>query len=342
LSATGYTTLVDNEGYGDEYTEKTMYLTRIETVVEGGAGVYYPPSHRVEFQVQSWQGMPISDVIVTAQGYEITHPQSWLEKIFGYQNGTDIYSEPMNGTTDSAGAISFLMVETIKYKMTFTKGSTVNETIYLFPKEDHYKIIIGDAKWVQTDSMWDVVNYSILVCDIPGNDTHSYINFSYVDANTATTEIYYFINQTNGTMSFNIYNHTYTGGDSANIANSYIVKRGEVYLIGFVGQNDDYGEIKYSMVIRIFEKAKRLLEFEGAPDYIYTYISVGSLMLVAAFFGMVTVPEGGIVICLEGWILWFIGWFLFGNPLAPLYLTTATVFAVLIIYTAKGHSKGVS
>jgi hypothetical protein len=321
----------------DQTKEVIVYLTPI-TETE----YFLPQKNLVEFRVQTWRGVPISNVNVTVQGYEITHPQNWLEKLFGYENATEIYSEQMNGTTDSGGSISFLMIATIKYEMVFTKGSEVNETLYIFPKEDHYKIVVGGASWVETESMWDVVNYSILVNEIPGNDTHSYINFSYIDVNSATTEIYYFINQTNGTTSFNIYNHTYTGGDCANVFNSQEVKRGEAYLIGFVGQNDDYGEIKYSILVRIFEKDTRLLEFEDVPDYIYTYTSVGLLMLVAAFFGMVTVPEGSIVICLEGWILWYIGWFLFENPLAPLYLTTATLFAVLIIYAAKGRSKGVS
>lgn len=305
----------------------------------------YPLPHLVDFKVVYWgSGDPVPDVYVTAIGYETTMGSlNWLYQLFGYPKGlsTPIYNETMNGTTGSDGSISFVMVETIRYKMTFTKGSEINETVWVYPKEEHYKIIIG-TKWVQTESMWDVVNYSVLINDIPGNDTHSYINFSYVDLNNATSEIYYFINQTNGTTSFNIYNTTYTGGDCANIINSYIVKRGEAFLIGFVGANDDYGVIKYSICVRIFEKAKRLLEFEDVPDYIYTYISIGLLCLVGAFFGMVTVPEGSIVICLEAWILWFLGWFLFGNPLAPLYLTVATVFAVLIIFTAKGRSKGVS
>ena len=319
------------------YTLHNIYL---EPEDEGGVGTYYPPPHLVEFRVQTWQGVPFADVNVTAKSYSTTMGTwVWLYSIFGYKSETQVHNVTMSDTTDSNGAISFLMVETIKYEMTFIKGSEVNETIYLYPKEDHYKIIIG-THWVETASMWDVVNYSILVGEL--NDTHAYINFSYVDGNNKTSELYYFINQSNGTTSFNIYNHTYTGGDCANITNDYVVKRGEAYLIGFEADNADYGEIKHSLFIRIFEKDKRLLEFEDVPDYMYTYISVGLLCLVGAFFGMVTVPEGGIVICLEGWILWFVGWFLWQNPLAPLYLTTATVFAVLIIYAAKGRSKGVS
>jgi len=337
---------VTSEGYNpyqrsvylDSDTNITAYLTK---EAEGGAGVYYPPPHLVEFRVQTWQGTPFADVNVTAKGYSTTMGAwDWLYDIFGYKNETQIHNVTMSDTTDSNGAISFLMVETVKYKMTFTKGSEVNETIYLYPKEDHYKIIIG-TKWVKTTSMWDVINYSILAGEL--NDTHAYINFSFVDANNKTSELYYFINQSNGTTTFNIYNHTYTGGDCANITNSYIVERGQAYFIGFEADNDDYGEIKHSLFIRIFEKSKRLLSFgDEVPDYIYDYISIGSLCLVAAFFGMITVPEGGIVLSLQAWILWFLGWFLWQNPLAPLYLTVATVFAILIIFAAKGRGKGVS
>ena len=324
--------------YVDEDTEKIMYLTPLEGA--GGTGTYYPPPHLVEFRVQDNWGNPYSNVVVTAVGIETTMT-TWdmIKSLFGLGN-MSVQNETMSGTTDSNGGISFMMVEVVKYEMTFIKGSEVNETIYIYPKEDHYKIIIGNEGWVQTTSMWDVINYSILASEL--NDTHEYINFSYVDTNNKTSELYYFVNQSNGTTTFNIYNHTYTGGDCANITNSYIVERGEAYLIGFEADNDEYGEIKHSLFIRIFEKDKRLLEFEGVPAYIYTYLSIGLLMLVGAFFGMITVPEGGIVICLEAWILWFVGWFLWENPLAPLYLTVATVFAILIIFANKGRQKGVS
>lgn len=326
--------------YMDSDKEDVIYLTKF---LEAGGAYYSVPVVQFTILRNLWL-TPYADVNVTVQGYDTTMDNwDWLYGLFGvdYEN-YPLQNVTMAGTTDSTGSISFAMIGTIKYKMTFIKESDgINETIYLYPKEDHYKIIIG-TRWVETKSQWDVVNYSVLVDDIPGNDTHSYINFSYVDGNNATSEVYYFINQTNGTTSFNIYNHTYTSGDCADITNSYIVKRGEAYLIGFVGANDDFGEIKYSVLIRIFEKSKRLLEFEGAPDYIYTYVSIGLLMLVAAFFGMVTIPEGGIVICLEAWILFFLGWFLFENPLAPLYLTVATVFAILIIFAEKGRQKGVS
>jgi len=327
--------------YTDKNTEKIMYLTPLESA--GGTGTYYPPPHLVEFKVMNIQGIPYSNVDVTAIGIETTMT-TWdkIKSLFGIGN-IMILNETMSGTTDSNGGISFWMLEVVKYEMTFTKASEgINETLYIYPKEDHYKVIIGDTEWVETTSMWDVVNYSILINDIPGNDTHSYINFSYVDLNNVTSELYYFINQTNGTNSSNIYNHTYTDGDCANIFDSYEVERGEAYIIGFVADNDDYGEIKYSITIRIFEKDKRLLEFESVPDYMYTYISVGLICLIAAFFGVITVPEGSIVVVLSGWITWYLGWFLWLNPLAPLYLTVATVFAVLIIFTNKGRQKGVS
>ena len=321
-------------------TEETVYLLKIEEGVEGGVGSYYPPPHLVEFRVQTWQGVPISDVNVTVKGYSTTMGAwGWVYSIFGYKNETQIHNITMSDTTDSNGGISFLMIETVKYEMTFLKGSEVNETIFLYPKEDHYKIIIG-THWVETSSMWDTINYSMLAGEL--NDTHAYINFSYVDGDNKTSEVYYFITQTNGTESFNIYNYTYTGGDCANIFNSQVVKRGEVYLIGFVGQNDNFGEIKASVFTRIFEKGKRLLEFENCPAYMYDYIAIGLLCLTGAFFGVITVPEGGVVICLEAWILFFLGWLSFGVVLMPLYLTVATVLAILVVFAAKGRQKGIS
>lgn len=40
----------------------------------------------------------------------------------------------MSGTTDSNGDINFMMVEAVKYQITFFKQDVVNKTIEIYPK----------------------------------------------------------------------------------------------------------------------------------------------------------------------------------------------------------------
>jgi len=136
---------VTSEGYNpyqrsiylDSNTNITAYMTPES---EGGAGVYYPPPHLVEFRVVDVWGTPLSDVSVNATGYETTVANlTWWQKLFGYSAEIEVYNCTMGGTTDSAGHISFFMVETIKYKMWFTNASQ-NVSAYreIYPKAVSY------------------------------------------------------------------------------------------------------------------------------------------------------------------------------------------------------------
>jgi hypothetical protein len=152
---------VTSENYLD--AQKTIYMANsyINTTVY--MLVYYPfaPAHKdVEFIVTSIFNKRYADVAVTAN--------------YLTPNGENT---SMTGYTDSTGGITFSMVATTSYTMSFINDTQgVNKTITIRPKDVRYLIIIGiGSKWTEyEDRPMDSIHITVKKSVI--NDTHAYIN----------------------------------------------------------------------------------------------------------------------------------------------------------------------
>ena len=129
--------------YGD--VEKIVYLTPLETAGEQGVGISYPP-HQVEFACVDMFGNPLADIYVEATPISTTTGTwDWLLNLFGIRNESISYyiNQTLNGTTDSRGAITFVMMENVEYEVNFRNESLgINKTIRIYPKADHYTVIL--------------------------------------------------------------------------------------------------------------------------------------------------------------------------------------------------------
>jgi hypothetical protein len=65
----------------------------------------------------------------------------------------------------------------------------------------------------------------------------------------------------------------------------------------------------------------------GLTDFELMCISCVLIILMACFFGAVQAPQGGLIVCFVGWILWYLGWMNAMGLIAPTCLTLATVVA---------------
>jgi hypothetical protein len=164
--------------------QKTIYMANsyINTTVYILA--YYPfaPAHKdVEFIVTSIFNKRYADVAVTAN--------------YLTPNGD---ATSMTGYTDSTGSITFSMVATTMYTMSFINDTqAVNKTITIRPKDTRYVIIIGiGGKWTEYDDRpMDSIHITVKKSVI--NDTHAYINVTYKDDTNGTLQLMAWINQTN-------------------------------------------------------------------------------------------------------------------------------------------------
>ena len=305
-------------------TEETVYLLKIGDIAEGGVGQYYPPPHLVEFRVQNMYGSPITDLTVTAQGYETTMGSwDWMYSIFGYKNETQIHNTTMNGTTDSMGHLSFLMVETIKYKIDFEKESEgINKTMYFYPKEQQYTIILTPTA---QPMIIDYVGWNLSVEEISGDNGNRTLNFTYTDTMNKTTKACFFIKDENRTEIYSTCNFP----DNSSIDTGYKVAKtsGATYFWGFNCTHETFGEIKGTKAVTF---KSRLIDLQLENENYYSWISIALLVMITSLFSAVTTKFGYIVLPFIAGFFTYIQWLEI-----PTTLITIIIILGVLLYAGK-------
>lgn len=362
VTAVGYY-VSEKQIYVDENMTTTVYLER--RVEPGGPGVYYPP-RLVEFRIQDIYGNPFSDVYVTAVGIQTTMGSwDWLKTFLGFSDDAagEIQNTTMNGTTDSTGSITFLMVETIKYTMTFTKGSDVNETLTIYPKEERYIVIVGRTGFfdVEPQLFGEEIKWNFTREIIDSDD--AWLNFSYNDTLNETTSGSYYvfivnettggkttgvaglqkINMSNQTYYCNttLYNMTSVWNWSCKVQNY----RGNTYILGFNATHTTAGEFGESVSV-FFRYNHPLISFAGWDDHpgYYQLLSVGLLIFLSMLFTGVTLKIGAILLPLAAWVCFGIGWFSPTDNLVTgaILLGIATAIGAGVYITTTGREKNLA
>jgi len=289
VSADGYYPQVSYV-YVAQDTEKVIYLTPLEEA--GGAGTYYPPPHLVEFKVQNVWGQPLSGINVTAVPSETSMVNwSWIRSVYGY--GENI-SQTMSGVTDSNGAVSFVMVETIKYKMYFTNESQ-NISAYreIYPKDDRYVITIGEIPeekigWWLSTAQNDTAN--------TGNITIHYLDYNEpVKTQWVNFSIYFLENDTL------VYSHNFTTVNATNENISINLNASYAYKVKITAYHEDYGIISSTTIIVfvIPEKPKLPVAqelFKHLEPWQVTLISMFVLICFGFIFGAISAGTGGLIV----------------------------------------------
>jgi len=289
VSADGYYPQVSYV-YVAQDTEKVIYLTPLEEA--GGAGTYYPPPHLVEFKVQNVWGQPLSGINVTAVPSETSMVNwNWIRSVYGY--GENI-SQTMSGITDSNGAVSFVMVETIKYKMYFTNESQ-NISAYreIYPKDDRYVITIGEIPeekigWWLSTAQNDTAN--------TGNITIHYLDYNEpVKTQWVNFSIYFLDNDTL------VYSHNFTTVNATNENTSIDLNASYAYKVKITAYHEDYGVISSTTIIVfvIPEKPKLPVAqelFKHLEPWQITMISMFVLICFGFIFGAISAGTGGLIV----------------------------------------------
>ncbi len=156
-------------------TTETIQLTKTPTSYP----IYQGTPHNVKFIVQDVNGIRKSGVNVTAQGYGTTLGDwAWLKGLLGIDYSTyPLQNTSMSGFTGTDGSITFLMVETINYKIDFVNASAgIEHTEWIYPKDGEYVITVGTLTYAMvnvtpyanvstynvtyTGKAWSVQNYT--------------------------------------------------------------------------------------------------------------------------------------------------------------------------------------
>ncbi|MDD4484626.1 MAG: carboxypeptidase-like regulatory domain-containing protein [Methanoregula sp.] len=318
----------------EEDTTETIYLTRKTE----GTPFAYPP-HNVKFVVRSAFGGLVEGVTVEATGYETTMGEwSWLFDILGIDyETTQIHNQTMSGTTGSDGAIDFMMIEAIKYRVTLIKEGEVNTTWEGYPKDDHYEIWasdIGSAWFEHGYNPLETVN--VTIAGTTADETSATLTIYYNDTLLETTTATAYLNQThiNGTETAidshtetdDAWNHTFT------IAGDH---RGESYVVRLRAAHETFGNISRDYGVH-YKPAPISL---GLPEDLLLYGAMGILIFTALFFGQTSVGAGCIIVALEGWLFFWMGWWRdLGSEYAVgtvLVIITFVAFLVNVMHRSK-------
>ncbi|RLJ03855.1 MAG: hypothetical protein DRP08_02855, partial [Candidatus Aenigmatarchaeota archaeon] len=283
--------------YGD--IEKVIYLAPLETAGEQGVGISYPP-HQVEFACVDMFGNPLANVYVEATPISTTTGAwDWLLNLFGIRNESITYftNQTLNGTTDSRGAITFVMMENVEYEVNFRNESLgINKTIRIYPKADHYTVILTPTtSSVVSSEDYITFNLSYEIID----EEEINLSLVYNDSLNQTQNLTFFVYNSTTLL----YQQNFT--NTSNITASYTVpyKAGEEYMWGYSAYHSRFGEMGRSRILRI----AWFLDLGISRTYC-TWIAIAIILFLTAMFSFTTVKFGYVAIPIVSLIFAFIGW----------------------------------
>jgi len=302
----------------------------------------------VKFHIQSFFGSPITDANVSIQGVSTTTGNwDWLAVLLSISLGeTPINSTEMSGITDSNGDIVFLMLDSIKYNITVTKSGYTFPNTIIAPQASQYTISANmNESWFSGgNNTLKEVNVSVTWANY--NGTHSFVNITYDDQTTTTT---------GGTITVyrdavgRMANATPVSSmdiTSSSCSNSTLVTvptGGASYGV-VVNATTTSGE----NVVRTFTHS-----FKGSPVSLpgftpetLLWLSLFILIFTAAFAGALHAPQMAIILCVESWVFWSIGWLEYlisGNGYfegAIVVILSLATFISVIWSITEGKAKG--
>jgi len=307
----------------------------------------YPPKD-VKFHITSFFGAPISGASVTIQGITTsTGNWDWLVTLLGISlDEVAINGTAMAESTDTNGDVVFLMLPSVKYNITTTATGYTFPTTFIAPQAIEYTIIANwNESWFSSgnDTLKDV---NVSVSWVKINSTHSFVNITYDDQTTTTTGGDFRIYREAATRMANATPIAVMNITSSSCSNSTIVDTptgGAEYRVD-VNASTTSGD----RVLRTFTHS-----FKGAPVNLpgwtpetQLWLALFILIFTAAFAGVLHAPQMGVILCVELWVFWSIGWMEYlinGNgytEAALLIVFTLATFFTVIWSITEGKSKG--
>lgn len=240
--------------------------------------------------------------------------------------------------TGNDGAATFIMDRQQEYRVTFIDATQgINREMVLFPKDEKYLIFVASTgTWTEhEDPQSEIIDIEVSTEEI--NSTHAYINISYVDSLAETSSWTLYLNQSNISTPHTQDTLQSASDTTSNWTHSFVVSeyKGQSYWINVRGIHTTYGNINEQFSV-IFEDE---IGIPGIPAKVWLYVAILVMMFTGGMFGASTAPQGAMIICVEGWVFLFFGWFasVDNNGIIAVGLGFATV--VSIIANINQYSK---
>jgi hypothetical protein len=222
-------------------------------------------------------------------------------------NQTQIVNTTLAGTTDSDGAIVFMMVEDLKYRVQFTKPSeSISQTNYLYPKEGEYTYVF----WSELPpTVYGSVSITFWNSTNGTNASYMDLGVRYLDTGATTDHLEMTVYHENETSL--LYRVSSTP-NSWNTSFPVLMSKGTAYVWGIRANNTRFEQqITQSQVIR-FGYSPSTLPFTVCPDEDYCiwnqWVAIGIIFLVAMLFGRATIKYASAIVVLLTLFFAYVGW----------------------------------
>lgn len=290
-----------------------------------------PHDVRIIFTSDTFGTQQLIGVYVTAQGYNTTVGTfEWLSILRGVDfNVTPIANISMNGYTGSDGAINFMMFESVYYQINASKSGYSNFSYWLYPSGSTYYFSMGGTayNYTQNDVNYQV-NTTVLTKII--NDTHAYVNLTYIDGLNETLTNIIYLNQSNASnpqVQTNL--QSYNCGTNATCNASFIVQNygGTDYLVNDVFTHTTFGSQIRSSGVHFRGLAGGDI---GIPLLWLAIFAISTLVFSAAFFGQSSREIGSALVCVLAWIYIEAGFFDYFGTSGTVIIVAGTSVATFV------------
>lgn len=296
----------------------------------------------VQFHVQTFWGAPLTNANVSVIGITTsTGNWDWIPLLLGIPldevalNGTAMYQ-----TTDSLGNTEFLMIPSAKYNISTTAAGYEFPLLYITPHDERYTVVanINGTGWFPSGNN-TLAQVNITVSSAKINDTLGQITVTYDDEGDQTTggDInLYMRNATRGGADVLVATMPVTGNTFTNTTNVTLTDDvGEDNTITVSVEPDRTSDtVADEPVIRTFTvwfKGKTV-EIDGFDSTVLLWLSLFIIIFTAMFAGATHAPQISIMICVEAWVFYAMGWL---DPLteSPVIMSDGGLIIVLLMAT---------
>jgi len=303
------------------------------------SSIQYTTPHNVKITVRDVFAGPLPNVLVNATYVEASGPFEWLFSWIGVisQSNANVQNTTLSAHTGSDGAVNFLMVEAVQYRI-----EAVNQSMLIYPKDDDYTIWANGG--LNASALYGSNNCDPLNQVRVGsggwkiNSTAGYLNVTYLDTLGKTNSVT--INVTRTNHYGNITNETVLQTatiSSQGFTQAFVIgsPADKSYNVHVIANTSTCGNVYRDFAVTFPPNPITL----GFPEPLLPYIAMGMMIFVALCFVRTMPGETVIGICFIGWVTFLMHWW--DSQVDPIVFGAAlTGFSALaIIYNVALRSK---
>ena len=306
----------------------------------------------ITIRTTTFSGQPIANATVKIQPLASTY--GTLEALWAFLSlppGSAITHANLTGTTDANGAITFLVADSVQYRVTAQKPNEINKTQIFYPESDASILVIQDTDigraffGRQATNIARARNVSVSVATHTLDDTHAHIIVTYTDSTAQPAQTFFNLTGTNISPNSQFVNiaagrHTQTFDVDLSICQHFTI-----------GVFDIPNPDNPQPLDRTFDVSfkKSVLAPLGIDPLLIFLVGAFLLLLTGMLFTATSVEIGALVTCFVGWILYALGFFVYldtqpplGPATVPTALTFGTVVAILAIIRLRERKEGLA